>query len=79
MWTGFVHVYCLSIIDVILVCVGDVESTEPTKMLMRIAEHLDTGSSDLREWFLNCREEILDMLAERSSQFKNIDSKVMER
>lgn len=60
-------------------CVGDVESTEPTKMLMRIAEHLDTSSSDLREWFLNSKEEILDMLAETSSQVRNIDSKVMER
>ncbi len=32
---------------------GDLESTEPTKMLMRIAEEIDTGDPAFREWFLS--------------------------
>ncbi len=30
---------------------GDLESTEPTKMLMRIAESIDQGDANFREWF----------------------------
>ncbi|XP_065843613.1 rifampicin phosphotransferase-like [Oscarella lobularis] len=37
---------------------GDVESTKPTKMLMSIAEYIDTSGSSLREWFLTEREEL---------------------
>ena len=54
---------------------GDVESTEPTKMLMRIAEYVDTGGGSevdiagLREWFLNNKNEVLSLLAnERKRQ-----------
>lgn len=44
---------------------GDVESTEPTKMLMRISEHIDTdGRTELKEWFLNNKEEVLGMLSD---------------
>ena len=43
---------------------GDVESTEPTKMLMRIADHVDNGSPVVREWFVSSRQEVLDMLSE---------------
>ncbi len=32
---------------------GDLESTEPTKMLMRIAKQIDQGDSEFREWFLS--------------------------
>ena len=32
---------------------GDLESTEPTKMLMRIAKVVDHGDPQFREWFLN--------------------------
>ncbi|HVN43099.1 MAG TPA: PEP/pyruvate-binding domain-containing protein, partial [Steroidobacteraceae bacterium] len=31
---------------------GDVESTEPTKMLMRIAAKIDSGPTPFRNWFL---------------------------
>lgn len=48
---------------------GDVESTEPTKMLMRIAEHIDTAAhSDLKEWFTNNRDDILSMLADEKAK-----------
>ena len=36
---------------------GDLESTEPTKMLMRIAKHIDQGNAAFREWFLGCSPE----------------------
>ena len=50
------------------VCTGDVESTEPTKMLMRIAEYVDTGgrgggNAGLRDWFLSNKDEVLSLLA----------------
>ena len=32
---------------------GDLESTEPTKMLMRIAQKIDTGPDRTRQWFLD--------------------------
>lgn len=32
---------------------GDLESTEPTKMLMRIAEKIDKGDPSFRQWFLD--------------------------
>jgi len=32
---------------------GDLESTEPTKMLMRIAEAMDRGDPAFREWFVS--------------------------
>ena len=47
-----------------LTCTGNVESTEPTKMLMRIAEYVDTHSPQLREWFVSRKQEVLDMLGE---------------
>ena len=60
-----------------MVCTGDVESTQPTKMLMRLAEYIDNdggregegekregeGEGRLREWFLKGKEEVLDRLA----------------
>ena len=48
-----------------ILCVGDVESTEPTKSLMRIAEYIDTHErrEELRAWFLTRKEEVLDMLS----------------
>ncbi|XP_064399663.1 rifampicin phosphotransferase-like isoform X2 [Halichondria panicea] len=44
---------------------GDVESTEPTKSLMRIAEYIDTCEQreELRVWFAQCQAEVMDMLA----------------
>lgn len=32
---------------------GDLESTEPTKMLMRIAKSIDLGDAGFREWFIS--------------------------
>ena len=32
---------------------GDLESTEPTKALMRIAKAIDLGPGDIKEWFLS--------------------------
>ena len=54
---------------------GDVESTQPTKTLMKLAEYIDTHSGGgggggggreggLREWFLSSKAEVLDMLAQ---------------
>ena len=57
---------------------GDVESTQPTKTLMKLAEYIDThggeggggggggggGEGGLREWFLTNKTEVLDMLAQ---------------
>jgi phosphohistidine swiveling domain-containing protein len=36
---------------------GDLESTEPTKMLMRIAKSIDQGDPAFRNWFLACSPE----------------------
>lgn len=34
-------------------------------MLMRISEHIDTdGRTELKEWFLNNKEEVLGMLSD---------------
>ena len=49
------------------VCAGDVESTEPTKSLMRIAEYIDgssEGGEGVRAWFLQGKAEVLERLAE---------------
>lgn len=54
---------------------GDVESTEPTKMLMRIADHVDNGSPVVREWFLSSHQKILDMLAEEVDREKYQEKK----
>ena len=48
----------------LLTCSGNVESTEPTKMLMRIAEYVDSHSPQLREWFVEEKTGVLDMLRE---------------
>lgn len=36
---------------------GDLESTEPTKMLMRIAESIDKGDPEIRQWFVSTNPE----------------------
>ena len=57
---------------------GDVESTEPTKSLMRIAEYIDSHEEkeELRAWFADNKEEVLDMLAAAGGQKRsNGDSK----
>ncbi|XP_062522219.1 prodigiosin synthesizing transferase PigC-like isoform X2 [Corticium candelabrum] len=41
---------------------GDVESTKPTKMLMKIAQHIDSTGGPLRQWFLTEREEVAQLL-----------------
>ena len=43
---------------------GNVESTEPTKSLMRIAECIDTCDhrDSLRPWFINNQTEVLELL-----------------
>lgn len=47
------------------------ESTEPTKNLMRIAEYVDTHElKELRAWFVGNKEEVLDMLALANEQRK---------
>eukprot|EP01137_Pigoraptor_chileana_P023651 Opistho-2@90297 len=38
---------------------GDVESTEPTKMMMRIAEKIDSGAASTRTWFINKQDEVV--------------------
>lgn len=52
----------LGILSSPMLCIfylGDVESTMPTKLLMETAAYIDTHSPELKEWFLNCKEEIL--------------------
>ncbi len=46
------------------------ESTEPTKALMRVAEYIDTHEKgeELKVWFLERREEVMDMLAEEEGR-----------
>ena len=60
------------------VAIGDVESTQPTKTLMKVAEYIDTHThggeqggreggregGGLKEWFLGGKTEVLDMLSE---------------
>ena len=65
---------------------GNVESTEPTKCLMRIAEYVDSiehSGGELRGWFLDSREEVLDMLAEEKGRVERVkrrrDTAVTER
>lgn len=36
---------------------GDLESTEPTKMLMRMAEKIDKGDGSFRQWFIESSSE----------------------
>ena len=60
---------------------GDVESTEPTKNLMRIAEYIDTSEhrEELRKWIVECKRDVLDLLAAevaRVSQMKERAAKV---
>ena len=47
---------------------GDVESTEPTKMLMRIAEYIDSSPADVRDWFMQDRRGVLDLLAQEQGR-----------
>ena len=49
---------------------GNVESTEPTKSLMRIAEYIDTCdlSDFLRPWFINNQPEVLELLANEEAR-----------
>ena len=49
---------------------GNVESTEPTKSLMRIAEYIDTCdlSDSLRPWFINNKLEVLELLASEEAR-----------
>jgi phosphohistidine swiveling domain-containing protein len=48
---------------------GDLESTEPTKMLMRIAERVDAGDPVVREWFLSTpTAELRTELSERAPE-----------
>ena len=46
------------------------ESTEPTKNLMRIAEYIDAHQlkAELKVWFLEQREEVLDMLGQEEER-----------
>ena len=46
---------------------GDVESTMPTKLLMETAAYIDTHSPELKEWFLNCKEEVSMLLADQDA------------
>ena len=53
-------------------------------MLMRIAEHVDNSSSDLKKWFLSSHQEVLDMLREEEEREqerkeKDSNSSVLER
>ena len=50
--------------------VGNVESTKPTKNLMRIAEYIDTHQlkAELKVWFLEQREEVLYMLGQEEER-----------
>ena len=58
-------------------CSGDVESTEPTKMLMRLAEHVDTASPELRSWFMEHGDDVLAMLEEENDK-KAMKTKKMQ-
>ena len=45
---------------------GDLESTEPTKMLMRIAAFIDLGDPDLKDWFVDTpADEVWEALSQR--------------
>ncbi len=48
------------------------ESTEPTKMLMRIAEYIDAHKEreELRVWLEEGREEVVSMLMEEKERVK---------
>ena len=68
---GLMVSVCMCVCDVYLwtcLCAGDVESTQPTKMLMRLAKYIDAsgegeGGGGLKEWFLGGKAEVLDLLA----------------
>ena len=46
------------------------ESTEPTKSLMRVAEYIDTHEmrEELRVWFLEEKEEVLELLSQEEGR-----------
>lgn len=74
-----IHVHIQYMYACMCLCtVGDVESTEPTKMLMRIADHVDNGRDDIRQWFLSCHGEVLDMLADEKYKEKAMDQRLAE-
>ena len=50
---------------------GELESTEPTKMLMRIAEKIDQGDRSFREWMLTAPP--AENLARLSKQVGDVD------
>ena len=56
----------ISVLIRVCVVLGDVESTMPTKLLMETAAYVDTHSTELKEWFLNCKEEVLALLADQN-------------
>ena len=56
------------------------ESTEPTKSLMRIAEYIDTHEmrEELRVWFLERREEVMDILSQEEGRVAMEKGKVLD-
>ena len=61
---------CGKLMHTLVSSLGDVESTEPTKMLMRIAEHVDTASPELRSWFIKHTDDVVAMLEEENDKTK---------
>lgn len=47
-------------------------------MLMRIADHIDNGSSDIRDWFLSSHDLVLDMLVDEQHREKMMDQRTDE-
>lgn len=55
------------------------ESTEPTKMLMRIAEFVDTGPSELRSWFMDEKQDVIDLLYKERDEVEERKRKAFQR
>ena len=53
------------------------ESTQPTKSLMRIAEYIDTSDlkDELRPWILNRQSEVLELLAAEEARVNSLKEK----
>jgi phosphohistidine swiveling domain-containing protein len=59
---------------------GGLESAEPTKMLMQIAEIIDTGEESFRKWFLDTSsDEIMDQLKEHSEAVHELFEQFLEK
>jgi pyruvate,water dikinase len=59
---------------------GGLESAEPTKMLMKIAEKIDTGKESFRKWFLDTpSDDVMDLLKDHSEEIYGLFMQFLDK